>query len=147
VSPEYASIVSTIALVVSFGSFGVAAFNSFRDRPRLKVTSNFYDVSEFGSPRRIQVEVVNRGRRPVILRLLGGYTKGGDWSGTFFDYKKGGLRLGEHERHEFTIVQEDAVHSGPEGPEETFDRMWIEDTLGNRHPIPKSGEYIAKLFS
>lgn len=143
---EYANVLSTIALVVSFGSFGVASYNSFRDRPRLKVTSTFYDASEWG-PANLRVHVVNKGRRPAILRLLGGYTNRGDWSAAHIDHEKGGHRLGEHERYEFRIEKEDAVMSGPDAPDETFDRMWIEDTLGNRYPIPRSSEYIGKLFS
>lgn len=144
-STEYASVVSTIALIVSFGSFGVAAYNAFRDRPRLKVTSMFYESSEWG-PAQMHVVVVNKGRRPAILRLLGGPTSGGTSGGTLLEHDKGGLRLGEHERHEFRIERDDAVLLGPDGPE-TYDQMWIEDSLGDRHPIPQSREYIPKLFS
>lgn len=146
-STEYANIVSTIALAISFGSFGVAVYNSFRDRPRLKVTSTLYDGSH-GEPVHIQVEVVNAGRRPLILRLLGGDGSGNSWGGKHIEYEKGGLRLGEHEHHAFTIEKKDAVLYDPDdGPEETFKRMWIQDSLGNRYPIPKSSEYIGKLFS
>jgi hypothetical protein len=134
-SPE---IVSTIALILSFGSFGVAAYNPFRDRPRLKVTSNFWEESEWG-PASIHAIVVNAGRRPVILRLLGGDGPQGGFSGTYLAHDSGGLRLGEHERHEFSIKSEDAFfQADPDGPLEPFARMWIEDSLGNRHAIPRS---------
>jgi hypothetical protein len=150
-STEYANVVSTIAMVISMvislGSFGVAAYNSFRDRPRLKVTSTFYDGSH-GEPLHIRVEVVNKGRRPVILRLLGGDGSGDNWSGTHMEHEKGGLRLGEHEHHSFTIEKKDAVLFDPDdGPEQPFKRMWIQDSIGNRYSIPKSGEYIGKLFA
>jgi hypothetical protein len=46
--PTYANVVSTIALIFSAGSFVVAAPNSFRDRPRLEVTSQFFAASEWG---------------------------------------------------------------------------------------------------
>jgi hypothetical protein len=142
-----ALLVSIGSLVVSLGGVGVSAYNSLRDRPRLKVTSRFFDVSDLGSPRRIYVNVVNKGRRPVILRLLGGYDNRGEFSGTFFDQDKGGLRLGEHERHDFKIEPDDAFIRGPDGPEEPYERMWIEDSLGNRYAIPRSREYIRQLFS
>jgi len=141
----YANVLSTIALLVSLGSFMVAAYNAFRDRPRLKVTSTFYDASEWG-PAHMSVAVVNKGRRPVILRLIGGNSSSGS-SGTYIEHDKGGLRLGEHERHEFKIDRDEAVHSGPDGPEDFYDRMWIEDSLGNQHSIPKSREYIARMLS
>ncbi len=51
----------------------------------------------------IAVQVVNKGRRPVILRLLGGHDSSGRWSGTYLDHEKGGLRLDEHGRHDFAI--------------------------------------------
>lgn len=144
-STEYSSVISTIALIVSVGSFGVAAYNAFRDRPRLRVTTKFYEFSEWG-PARMDVVVVNMGRRPVILRLLGGHTSSDSYGGTLLESAKGGLRLGEHERHEFRIERDDAILPGPDGPE-TYERMWIEDSLGDRHPIPQSQEHIPKLFS
>jgi hypothetical protein len=33
-----------------------------------------------------------------------------------------------------------------DGPEDPYDVMWIEDTLGNRHKIPNSREYIAQMY-
>ncbi len=145
--PSYPEIVSTIALVVSLGSFGVSAFNAFRDRPRLKVKSTFYDASEWNDEPYIRVEVVNRGRRPVILRMIGGYHSDGGGGGESIEHENGGLRLGEHERHDFTIDKEKAVLQGPDGPDHPYERMWIEDTLGNRHAIPNSRAYLKKLFS
>jgi hypothetical protein len=103
---SYPEIVSTIALVVSLGSLGVAAYNSFRDRPRLKIISAFYEGSEWNPAPGISVNVVNHGRRPVILRLLGGYNSQGQYSGVFLEHDKGGIRLGEHERHDFSLEQD-----------------------------------------
>ena len=137
----------TIALVVSLGSFGVSALNAFRDRPRVKVTGTFYEASEYNMEPYIAVQVVNRGRRPVILRMVGGFDSSGNAGGEYMEYDKGGLRLGEHERYEFNIEKEKAVMQGPDGPEDPFVQMFIEDSLGNRHAIPRSGEYLKKLFS
>jgi len=71
---------SNIALIVSIGSLLLSGagfiINTFRDRPRLKVSSVLYH-DENGDPCRISVTVVNRGRRPVILRMLGGDARGG----------------------------------------------------------------------
>jgi len=146
VNPSYPEIVSSIALLVSVGSFGVAAYNAYRDRPHLRVTSAFYGESEWG-PARISVTVMNKGRRPVILRLLGGNNSQGEYSGTFLEHDKGGFRLGEHERHDFSITKEGAIMADPDAADEPYVRMWIEDSLGNRHAIPRSREYLAKLHS
>jgi hypothetical protein len=142
--PSYPEVVSTIALVFSFGSFGVAAYNAFRDSPRLKVTSQFFDAWDYG-PASFSIAVVNRGRRPVILRLLGGYNSEGEWGGEYLESEKGGIRLGEHERRDFSIEKKDTILFSPVDPDTPYVTMWIEDSLGNRHPVPKSREYLSKL--
>jgi len=57
-----------------------------------------------------------------------------------------GIRLGEHEHHELSIDKEGVITLDENGPDEPYDFMWIEDTLGNRHKIPNSREYIAKMY-
>ena len=143
---RYAEILSTIALIISVAGFGLSALGVFRDRPRVKVTSTFYSADEFG-PDQINVVVVNKGRRPVILRMIGGNGEGGGWSATNLATEKGGIRLGEHERWEHTIKPEHTVSFNPDGEDMRLERMWIEDSLGNRHSIPRSKEYVAKLQS
>jgi hypothetical protein len=110
---------SNIALLVSFGSLLVSAagfvVNTFRDRPRLKVTSNLWH-DDNGDPYKIAVNVVNRGRRPVILRLIGGYDRKGEWDGTYLDHEKGGVRLGEHEHKQFQLDKEEVVMTSMDGP-------------------------------
>jgi hypothetical protein len=140
---------SNVALLVSVGSLLVSGagfvLNAFRDRPRLKVSSTLYD-DDSGDPYKLAVTVVNRGRRPVILRMIGGNGRKGGWSGTYLDSKKGGIRLGEHEHHEFELSKEDVVGSDEHGPDEPYDFMWVEDTLRNRHKIPNSHEHIERMY-
>jgi hypothetical protein len=109
----------------------------------LKVTSAFYDESEWALAN-ISVTVVNVGRRPAILRLLGGSNNRGESSGTFFESIGGGMRLGEHERHDLTIERKDAFAIDPDGPDEPYARMWVEDSLGNRYSVSRSREYLSK---
>jgi hypothetical protein len=140
---------SNIALLASFGSLLVAAagfvVNTFRDRPRLKVSSNLWH-DDNGDPYKIAVDVVNKGRRPVILKMIGGYDRQGRWSGTYLDHDKGGIRLGEHEHKQFQLDKEKVVSMDEDGPDDPYDVMWIEDTLGNRHKIPNSREYIGRMY-
>lgn len=141
----YAELVSTIALVIAFAGLCISGWVAFRDRPRLRITSQFIPASEYG-PNRIVVTLLNKGRRPVILRLLGGTSQDGRWSGEFLDHKNGGLRLGEHERYEHTIVRENAGEFHHEDETLFFDNLWVEDSLGNRHPVPKSREHLRQLW-
>lgn len=144
--PSYSDVLSSFALVVSLGSLSVSAYVAFRDRPRLKVASQFFRASEYG-PDRIVLTLINRGRRPIILRLLGGTTKVGKWSAMFLGEDKGGLRLGDYERHEHTIEKEDTVNFDLEGDNILFESLWVEDSLGNRYHVPNSEEHVGELWS
>lgn len=140
---EFSNYLSVAAILISIAGFGLSFFVVFRDRPRLKVTSSYFDAWEQG-PAKIQVVLINRGRRPVILRLLGGHDSDGEYGGTFLKHDEGGLRLGEHERHELYIERDDTVLFAPDD-DVIYEEMWVEDSLGNRHTIPNSKAYIAKL--
>lgn len=145
--PSYSDILSSVALVASLGSLSVSAFVAFRDCPRLKITSRYMAASGYG-PNRIVLTLVNKGRRPVILRLLGGTSEVGKWSATFLAQEKGGLRLGEHERYEHTIEKEDTVSFDLDSDDNClFGCLWVEDSLGNRHQVPNSRELINNLWS
>lgn len=138
-------ILSLIAIVVSVASFGVAAYTAYQDRSRLRITSVFSAASQYG-PARITITLVNMGRRPVILRLLGGTDAAGNWSGTYFKYGTSGLRLGEHERHERSLINDDAVDFGPEGDPVVYGKLWVEDSLGIRHQVPNSKIHLQRLL-
>ncbi len=141
---------SNVALAVSIGSLLVSGagfvLNTLLDRPRLKVSSALWEDDD-GNPYKIAVTVVNKGRRPAILTMIGGTCRKGTGGGTYFDSKRSGIRLGEHEHHHFEIDKEGIVAIDRfGGPDQPYDFMWVEDTLGNRHEIPNSREYIARMY-
>lgn len=140
---EFSDYLSIAAILISIAGFALSFFVVFRDRPRLKVTSKYLDACEYGAAK-IQVVLTNRGRRPVIVRLLGGHDSNREYGGKFFKPDEGGLRLGEDERHELYIERDDTVLFAPDD-DVVYDEMWVEDSLGNRHAIPNSKAYIAKL--
>jgi hypothetical protein len=143
------TILAILALAISAASFfrGV-----FKDRLRLKITSSFDDgqASPYGPKHApsIDIVVINAGTRPVILRMVGGSDDDDHWggSGMLIAHEKGGIRLGEHERWEHSIKNEDTVDQYSDDPRDIlFTHMWIEDSLGNRYPIPNSYELVPKL--
>jgi hypothetical protein len=142
---NFTETLSVFAIVISVASFGVSGYVAFRDRGRLKITSKFIAASENG-PSRIVASIVNVGRRPVILRLIGGFAADRKWSAIFIERDAGGMRLGEHERYEHRFTKEDTVSFPPEDEGLFLETLWVEDTLGVRHAIPKSREYIKKLW-
>ena len=79
--------------------------------------------------------------------MLGGHNSQREYSGIYLERDKGGLRLGEHERHDFSIKKEDGFMVDPDSVDVPYVHMYIEDSLGNRHTIPRSREYLVKLHS
>lgn len=144
--PTLSDVLSITAVLIALASFGVSAHTAFHDRARLRIKSVFVPASEYG-PDRIVVTMVNVGRRPVILRLIGGSDAAGHWGGTYLEYDKGGLRLAERERHEKILAKEDTVQFNPDGDDLIYEELWIEDSLGNRHPIPASRDLIKWLWA
>lgn len=144
--PSYSDVISTIALIAALGSLMVSVYIAFHDRPRLKVIGRFIPPSKYG-PARIALTFVNKGRRPVILRLLGGSCQDGKSSAQFIEHDKGGLRLGEHERHEYYLEKDDMVIYDPEHVAHLYVRLWVEDSLGFRHPVPNSKTLLKQLWS
>ena len=141
---QFSDWVALSALGVSLPSLAVTSRSAFLDRSRLTVTSEYHEASEFG-PARIHIALVNKGRRPVILRLFGGRDTAGATGGTYLDHEAGGKRLAEHERHEFTVTKDDAVLFGPD-EDLFFAELWVEDSLGRRHKVPKSKQHLARLW-
>lgn len=139
---EYLSVV---AITISIASLGVSSYVALRDRARLKIASRFIPESEYG-PSYIVAAMVNLGRRPVILRAIGG-SEGDKWACEYLDSSNGGKRLGEHERYEHKFDREATVNSNPDGEDMFYQELWVEDSLGTRHPIPDSREYIRRLWA
>jgi hypothetical protein len=108
------------------------------------VESQFIKPSPYTDGNRIRVSLINMGRRDITVRLYGGTTSDGKWSGSYLG--DNGVKLGEHERHEFYIEKEDVF------PFDLYDEdvmelefMWVEDSVGKRYEIPNSREYIKQL--
>ena len=135
---------SLVALIVSISSLGFSLYFNFRDRGQIHASSKFYPSSSYG-PQSLTVTIVNTGRRPVILRMWGGADSSGKWVGHFFNGDKSGLRLGEHERHDFVVEKNDAYSVTP--VDEIFcEDLWVEDTLGRRIAIKDAKANLARLW-
>lgn len=140
-----AEIISVVALVVSIASVAFSFYFNYRDRARPKATSKFYPGHDYGLPH-ISVTIVNAGRRPFILRMWGGSDEKGEWVGTFLGEGKSGLRLGEHERHDLSLEKNDLLADTPDGGI-LFHDLWVEDSLGRRHPIKDAKANVKLLWN
>jgi hypothetical protein len=123
--------IALIALVVSILSLGFSVYFNFLDRARVVTTCKFYPEWEYNSAH-VAISIVNAGRRAIILRMMVKADDRGEWAGTFLKKSDGGLRLGEHERHDVTLTHEDLLEQTPDDAIVVTD-FWFEDTLGRRH--------------
>jgi hypothetical protein len=130
-----------LAVCISVASLLVSGFSYFRDRAVLKATSQFIQPPD-ESPY-VYVRIVNKGRRSIILRMWGG-SDGKDWSGNYFGNAKEGLRLAEHEMHDF-IINRDGLYNPTPDADIIYADLWVEDTLGRRHKIKNAKANVARL--
>lgn len=142
--------IAIAALIVSLVSLNFSTLSYLRDRPNLKITAKRYLSDQY--PGYIEVKAVNVGRRPIFLIMLWGRESDGAGSGTFLDYEGPGIKLGEHEFKTFKVTHlprgenqfsPTAMNDHDDFIE--FDRMWIEDSLGRRHSIPRMTTLLSEL--
>jgi hypothetical protein len=129
--PE-SSTISLIALVISIVSLAFSVYVGLLDRAHIRTTCKFYHGDPDYGPAHAVLSILNSGRRSVIIRWLVFANDKGEWIGVHLKSEQGGLRLGEHERHDEDLKVHDLFQSTPDGILEVTD-CWFEDTLGRRH--------------
>lgn len=141
---------SLVALLVSSASLSLSVLNYRRDRPRLILRAQLFDGGEL--PSYIRVKVVNAGRRPTILLRVWGSGEGTVAIGWSLGNGDAGIKLAENEHHSFKVThlprgkdEFDACGMDDETDLIAFEKMWIEDTLGDHHRIPGLDNLLPRL--
>lgn len=137
---------STIALMISGLSLLLTFWNIFRDRSRLYVESKFYKFHPDYGPDRIHFKAINKGRRPIYIRMVGGELMEHGSLGEYIGDSEFGKRLEEGQYIEFTWHIEDVFAGGPDFDDE-YKSIWLEDSLGRRYKIPSSEKFLKKIKS
>lgn len=137
--------ISISALIVSIVSLMISWYFGFRDKAHIKTFAKFYPYRPDHDRARIEIKIVNSGRRPVILTMFGGDFKDKGWCGAYIGKEKKGIRLEEHEKYETTVYSEDLVCISPEEEYSEYINFWFENTLGQRYKVNNSEELIKKL--
>lgn len=137
--------ISILALIISFLSLGVSIYFQYRDRVKLTTSCKYFPPHPDYDRGHLEIKVVNSGRRPTLLTILGGNLKDGGWQGTQLGGKDKSIRLGEHEFYEKKFYCEDIEVVSPDSESE-FTELWFEDSIGDRHFVKGSKEGIKKLL-
>ena len=138
-------ILAILAFLVSVTSLCFSAYFGLRDRGRIRAESKFYPSSEY-TYARMAIALVNKGRRPIVLRMLVGTSEDGEWVGEYLGHKKGGLRLAEHERIDINFEREDAIGMTADH-DIVFADLWVEDSLGRRYQVKNAREHLQLLLA
>jgi hypothetical protein len=136
--------ISVVALAISATSLSLSVYMALRDRGRLRTKSIFYAAHD-GRPASMEVEAVNVGRRPVILRLVGGYYEDGGWNSQYIGDRKTGVRLEENERFSENIDDLRYMVIDHETGVAVTD-LWFEDTLGRRYRVKGAKKHLEQFF-
>lgn len=142
---QNAYVISLLSLFISCAGFAFSCHFGFRDSAKLLLKIAYHSPSPHNQEPYIHVRVVNKGRRPTIIRLLGGSTDTGGYIGTHLGDDRQGLRLAEHEIFEKSMSWEDLYNLGPDEECKLID-LWVEDTLGQRHKFKKSKKLLAQFW-
>lgn len=138
-----------IALLISGLSFVLSFYAIRRDNEKLKARSWFFpsyfnEDNQLNVMRRIRIEAVNSGRRPIILTFLGVKYDDGHEKSVYLEHPDG-VHLNEKEK--FTQDDEDlfSMLYDHENGSAAVD-MWFEDTLGKRHYIKGAKRHLELYF-
>ena len=141
-------VISIVSLAVSAVSLSVSGYVVFIDRARVRARSEFFPAHEDEDkrlrPASMRVEIVNMGRRPVVLTMMGGYYENNGWSGTYLGERDKGIRLEENGRFTEDIDRQHHVVWSRE-MDAAID-LWVEDTLGRRYRVKGAKDHLNRLF-
>lgn len=143
-----AEVIATIALFISVLSTGFSIYAIVRDRQRVKAKAVFFASGPNYEPEdpHVLVRIVNRGRRPVVLRAWHGSSDKGEIAGSPLG-EGGGLHLKEAEFQEVTIKYRDTIFFPPDAYSafEITRLLYIEDSVGRRWPIRGGKRALRRL--
>lgn len=137
---------SVVAIVISALSLFVSIWALLRDRSRLKIYSSFYPGHVDYGPPGIKFKAVNKGRRPIYIRSIGGNLEENGWQAQHIGEGEFGKKLEENQYIEEYWDKNDLVAEAPDFTDR-FVSIWLEDSLGRRHKVPRSKRYIRRLKS
>lgn len=150
-TPQWIAVgISGLALGVSALSMLVSWLNYNRDNPNVDARCVYIpggdaDLEENGP--HLNVIVTNKGRRAIVLRVLGGLHEG-HFCGTLIDSKSGGHTLEPERRWDKKVWYHDLIFTGPGDNDPTFEfnELHVEDTVGRRYPVRGSRDAIIQLL-
>lgn len=135
---------AAVAIFISLVSLFFSYLTLRRDTLRVRVSAKYLNGLYEDRPH-ILLEIVNIGRRPLIILKIGGIGSDNDWTATLERPEEGGIRLGEHERYVKKFYPEDIYSVTPDYIRTDFIKLFAQDSLGNNHIAEGSDTAIFQM--
>lgn len=133
---------SALSFIIACTSLYFSGRTAWYDRSRLKITAHLVYESFDDEPYKIEVVVINVGRRDAVLE------------GMLYHYEKGimshsspkdGVVIKEKQRKKFELESSELIMIDNEGDICHLEDISILDVEGREHKIPNSQKFIAKI--
>lgn len=133
---------SVLSFIIACTSLFFSGRTAWHDRSILKITGRVVYEPVYEKAYKIEVEVLNVGRRDAVLEgLLRHYETGK----TSYAYEKDGIIIKEKQRRKFIVEYSDLLITDSEGEVYTLENISILDIEGKEHTIPRSYDLISKF--
>ncbi|WP_312605579.1 hypothetical protein [Kosakonia cowanii] len=133
---------SVLSFIIACTSLFFSGRTAWHDRSILKITGRVVYEPVYEKAYKIEVEVLNVGRRDAVLEgLLCHYETGK----TSYAYQKDGIIIKEKQRRNFIVEFSDLLITDSEGEVYTLENISILDIEGKEHTIPRSYDLISKF--
>lgn len=133
---------SVLSFIIACTSLFFSGRTAWHDRSRLRITGRVVYEPVYKKPYKIEVTVLNVGRRDAVLEgILCHYESGR----TRYSYEKEGIILKEKQRQKFQLEYRDLILSDDEGEVYQLENITILDVEGREHKIPNSYELISRF--
>jgi len=134
---------SILSFLIACTSLFCSGRTAWHDRSRLKITGRVVYEPVYEKAYKIQITVLNVGRRDAVLEGVLCHYEGDKAKHVSV---KEGIILKEKQRTTFEIDSFDIIMNGEEGSVYQLEDISILDVEGKKHPIPNSVNLVTKFI-
>ncbi|EJD6489952.1 TPA: hypothetical protein U2L64_000154 [Citrobacter koseri] len=133
---------SVLSFIIACTSLFFSGRTAWHDRSRLKITGRVVYEPVYEKAYKIEVTVLNVGRRDAVLEgVLCHYESGR----IRHSYEKEGIVIKEKQREKFQLEYRDLILSDDDGEVYQLENITILDVEGKEHEIPNSYELVSRF--
>ncbi|MDD7993784.1 hypothetical protein [Kosakonia radicincitans] len=133
---------SVLSFIIACTSLFFSGRTAWHDRARLKITGRVVYEPVYDKAYKIEVTVLNVGRRDAVLEgILCHYERGR----TRYSYENEGIVLKEKQRKKFQLDYYDLIITDDDGDVYQLENITILDVEGREHEIPNSYNIVSRF--